>query len=122
MNANSGGIHVGDGIPTLIANTDDLGQLRLRVDPQGEPLAFDSAMLVGDSPLTMRATVITGNHVSETSRPRTTPARAAACSSSTAAARSRTPASPATTRRVRAGGVAAVGALAVLTFDDAPSS
>ena len=65
MNANSGGIHVGDGIPTLIANTTISGNAVSAIDPQGEPLAFDSAMLVGDSPLTMRATVITGNHVFE---------------------------------------------------------
>ena len=35
-------------------------------DPLGEPLAFDSAMLVGDSPLTMRNTQITGNQVTDT--------------------------------------------------------
>ena len=66
MNANSGGIHVGDGIPTLIANTTISGNSVSAVDPAGEPVAFDSAMLIGSGPLTMRNTKITGNHVTET--------------------------------------------------------
>jgi hypothetical protein len=66
MNANSGGIHVGDDIPTLIANTTISGNSVSAVDPVGEPVGFDAAMLIGSGPLTMRNTKITGNHVTET--------------------------------------------------------
>jgi hypothetical protein len=66
MNANSGGIHVGDGIPVSVENTAITNNAVTAVDPFGEPCAIDSAMLVGASPLTMRATLISGNSVSGT--------------------------------------------------------
>jgi hypothetical protein len=66
MNANSGGIHVGDDTPTLIANTTISANSVAAVDPVGEPVGFDAAMLIGSGPLTMRNTKITGNHVTET--------------------------------------------------------
>jgi hypothetical protein len=66
MNANSGGIHVGDDVPTLIANTSISGNSVSAVDPSGEPVGFDAAMLIGSGPLTMRNTLITGNHATET--------------------------------------------------------
>jgi hypothetical protein len=66
MNANSGGIHVGDDTPTLIAGTTISGNSVSAVDPVGEPVGFDAAMLIGSGTLTMRDTKITGNHVTET--------------------------------------------------------
>jgi hypothetical protein len=66
MNANSGGIHVGDDTPTLIANTTISGNSVSAVDPVGEPIGFDAAMLIGSGTLTMRDTKITGNHAAET--------------------------------------------------------
>jgi Right handed beta helix region len=66
MNANSGGIHVGDDTPTRIANTTISGNSVSAVDPVGEPVGFDAAMLIGSGTLTMRNTSITGNHVTET--------------------------------------------------------
>jgi hypothetical protein len=59
--AHSGGIHIGDGVPTVVDGVRITGNTASASDPQGEPLAFDSAMLVNDSPLTMRDTVIAGN-------------------------------------------------------------
>jgi hypothetical protein len=61
MNANSGGIHVGDHIPTTVDNTAFTGNSVMTKDLRGEPIAFDSAMLVGDSRLTMRHSIISGN-------------------------------------------------------------
>jgi hypothetical protein len=66
MHANSGGIHVGNGVPTTIANTTISGNSVSADDPSGEPNAFDSAMAIEDSPLTMRNTRITGNHLTQT--------------------------------------------------------
>jgi hypothetical protein len=66
MNANSGGIHVGDGVPTTVANTTISANFVSATDLLGEPLGFDSAILVGDSPLTMRNTQITGNQSTQT--------------------------------------------------------
>jgi hypothetical protein len=67
MSANSGGIHVGDGIPTTIEDTALVANEANANDPHGEPLAFDSAMLVGHSPLTMRRTLIARNRSVSTS-------------------------------------------------------
>ena len=61
MNANSGGIHVGDDVPTTIDATAITRNTASVSDPAGEPLAFDSAMLVGDSPATITNAVIDGN-------------------------------------------------------------
>ena len=64
MNANSGGIHVGDSVPTTIDHTALTGNSVLTRGLRGEPVGFDSAMLVGDSKLTMRDSLIAGNKVS----------------------------------------------------------
>jgi hypothetical protein len=66
MNANSGGIHVGDGVPTTVANSTISANSVSADDPSGEPLAFDSAMVVEDSPVTMRNTRIIGNQLTAT--------------------------------------------------------
>lgn len=62
MNANAGGIHVGDGIPTTVQNTTIGGNSVTATDPEGEPAAFDAAVNVGDSPLTMQNADIDHNH------------------------------------------------------------
>jgi hypothetical protein len=61
LNANSGGIHVGNGVPTAVANSTLANNSASATDLSGEPIGFDAAMLVNDSPLTMRDTQITGN-------------------------------------------------------------
>jgi hypothetical protein len=67
IGANSGGIGAGDDTPTTIADTLITGNTATARDPDGEPLAFDSALLVGDSSLTMRRTVISGNRTAQDS-------------------------------------------------------
>jgi hypothetical protein len=64
MNANSGGIHVGDSVPTIVDHTVITGNSVLTRGLRSEPVGFDSAMLVGDSKLTMSDTSISGNRVS----------------------------------------------------------
>jgi hypothetical protein len=66
MNANSGGIHVGDSIPTIVDHTAFIGNSVLTRGLRGEPVAFDSAMLVGDSKLTLRDSTFSGNTVAAT--------------------------------------------------------
>ena len=63
MNANSGGIHVGDGVPTTIDQTRLEANSVTATDAIGEPVAFDAAMLVGGSRLVMTRSVVIGNHV-----------------------------------------------------------
>ena len=63
MNANSGGIHVGDGIATTVVNTDISRNAVAASDPVGEPSGIDSAMIVGNSPLQMSDTRVEGNVV-----------------------------------------------------------
>ena len=63
MNANSGGIHVGDGIDTTVANSDVSHNAVIVSDPVGEPSGIDSAMIVGDSPLQMIGSRVEGNVV-----------------------------------------------------------
>lgn len=63
MNAHAGGIHVGDDVPTTIDATAITGNMVSAHDPVGEPLAFDSAMLINDSPATISNTLIEGNRV-----------------------------------------------------------
>lgn len=48
MNANGGGIHVGDGSDVTIQDTRITENLARAIDPGGEPLAFDSALIVGN--------------------------------------------------------------------------
>jgi hypothetical protein len=66
MNANSGGIHVGNGVPTLVENSKITDNSVAATDPAGAPVAIDGGMLVGDSPLTMRSSVIRNNAVTAT--------------------------------------------------------
>jgi hypothetical protein len=66
MNANSGGIHVSAGVPTTVANSTISANSVSADDPSGEPLAFDSAMVIEDSPVTMRNTQIIGNQLTAT--------------------------------------------------------
>jgi hypothetical protein len=66
MSANSGALHVGDGIPTTIRHARVTGNSVSVFDPAGEPAGIDSAMLVGASPLTMDDTVISANDVDDT--------------------------------------------------------
>ena len=61
MNANAGGIHVGDGIPTTVENTAITGNSATATDLQGEPIAIDAGMNVGDSPIVMQNTQIDDN-------------------------------------------------------------
>jgi hypothetical protein len=61
MNANSGGIHVGDDGSAVIDHSTVVHNEISAKDPAGEPLAFDSAMLVGDSDLQMSHTVVAHN-------------------------------------------------------------
>jgi hypothetical protein len=63
MNANSGGIHIGDGVNTVIDNTTISGNSISALDRNGEPLAFDAAMLVGDSQITISGTRFDHNSV-----------------------------------------------------------
>ncbi len=67
MDAHAGGVHIGDGVQVSVENTAILDNSVEATDPFGEPVGFDSAMLVGDSPLAMRNTIISGNRVSSTS-------------------------------------------------------
>ena len=66
MNANSGGIHVGDSVPTNIDHTAVTGNSVLTRGLRGEPVAFDSAMLVGDSRFTIRNSSFSGNTLTAT--------------------------------------------------------
>src|SRR5215467_928348 len=62
LSANGGGIHVGDGgIPTTVDSTAITHNSVTAKGLRGEPLDFDPAMVVGDSPLTMSNSVISGN-------------------------------------------------------------
>ncbi len=63
MNANSGAVHIGDGVRALIVDSQMVHNAISAVDAAGEPLAFDSAMLVGNSRLVMRRTTIARNSV-----------------------------------------------------------
>jgi hypothetical protein len=62
MNANSGGVHVGDGVPTTISFTSISENTVEATDPAAAPSGFDSAMLMGDAPLSLNGVVFTGNH------------------------------------------------------------
>jgi hypothetical protein len=66
LNANSGGIHVGDSIPTTVDSTALTDNSVTTKDLRGEPLDFDPAMLVGDSRLTMNNSIISRNALSAT--------------------------------------------------------
>jgi hypothetical protein len=61
MNANSGGIHMGDGGRARVVDSTISHNLVLVRDDKGEPAAFDSAMLVGNSHLSMSGTTVSDN-------------------------------------------------------------
>ena len=61
MNANSGGIHIGDGARVTITASHIVDNRVRAVDPHGEPAAFDSAMLVGNSTITIDRTDFSHN-------------------------------------------------------------
>jgi len=61
LNANSGGIVVGPGIPATIDNTLMTDNSAIAHDPNGEPSAIDAAMHMNDGPLIMSNSVITDN-------------------------------------------------------------
>ena len=63
MNAHSGGIHIGDGFRAKLVDVEITRNNVTAVDPHGEPLAFDGALLVGDSTLTMRRSLVAENTV-----------------------------------------------------------
>jgi hypothetical protein len=45
MNANAGGIHIGDGISTTIVGARIVGNVTTATDPNGEPSGIDSGMM-----------------------------------------------------------------------------
>jgi hypothetical protein len=61
MGANSGGIHMGDGGRATVTDSAISHNRVLGRDKRGEPVAFDSAMLVGDSHLSMSGTTVADN-------------------------------------------------------------
>ena len=92
VQAHAAGMLVANDIPTTIERSVFAGNDVAATNPVGEPLAFDSALQVLDSPLTMRDTLIAGNTVtSDTLDDRGRRAGGHARSSSTAAARSTRP-------------------------------
>jgi hypothetical protein len=65
LNANSGGIHVGDGVPTTVDGTVIADNSVSADGPHAEADAIDAAMNVGDSPLTIRDSTISGNRLTD---------------------------------------------------------
>lgn len=63
MNANSGGVHAGNGVDTVVVGSTIDHNLVRAIDPQGEPLPFDSGMLVYLGHLTMRYSQVSDNRV-----------------------------------------------------------
>jgi hypothetical protein len=63
MNANGGGIHVGDGSTVSILRTAIDANLVSAADPNGRPVGFDSGLHPGDGPLTLRDGSISNNRV-----------------------------------------------------------
>jgi hypothetical protein len=63
MNANSGGIHIGDDAHGTISRTRVVGNRAIAVDPAGEPAAFDSALLIGNSTIAVDRSQFVGNSV-----------------------------------------------------------
>jgi hypothetical protein len=63
MNANAGGIHVGDGIATTIIGSDITANVTTASDANGEPSGIDSGMIVGDSPLVLLNSQVNRNLV-----------------------------------------------------------
>jgi hypothetical protein len=65
LNANAGGIHVGDGVPTTVENTAITDNSASADGPNGEADAIDAAMNVGDSPITIRDSTISRNRLTD---------------------------------------------------------
>jgi len=63
MNANGGGVHIGDGSTVAITGTTFDGNTVVANDPNGEPYAFDAALHPGDAPLVLRDSSITNNNL-----------------------------------------------------------
>jgi hypothetical protein len=122
MNAHAGGIHVGDGVPTRVERTAITDNTVTATDPFGEPVAFDSGMLVGSSPLVMRDSVISGNRVTGTSATSADVGPGgSALELNGGGTITRTHITANASTAISAGGIAAVnGGLAVLTFDGDP--
>ena len=66
MNANAGGIHVGNGIATTVDSTAISENSAAATDPQGEPIGIDAGMILGDSPLVMRNSQLDNNRTTTT--------------------------------------------------------
>ena len=64
MNANSGGIHIGNDITTVISRVAISDNRVSAVAPFAEPCTFDSALLVNDSPARVSDVLVSGNSVS----------------------------------------------------------
>ncbi len=67
IQANGGGIHVGNGIPASIENTEIISNSASATDTQGEPLGIDAGVEVNYSPLVLRNSVVDDNISSTTS-------------------------------------------------------
>jgi hypothetical protein len=63
VSSHAGGVLIADGVPATIDRTIFAGNSVSAHNPVGEPLAFDSALQVLDSPVTLRDTLVTGNRV-----------------------------------------------------------
>jgi len=63
MNAHAGGIHAGEHVDTLVAGSSVNRNVTRAIDPQGEPVAFDSGLLVHLSRLTMRNSEVSHNRL-----------------------------------------------------------
>jgi hypothetical protein len=63
MATQAAGVFVTDGIATTITRSAITGNEVSAYDPVGEPAAYDSGLLVLDSPLTMRDSVVSDNNV-----------------------------------------------------------
>jgi hypothetical protein len=63
MTSQAGGVLVAGEAPATIERTLFAGNASTARDPNGEPAAYDAALLVLDGPLTMRDSVVSGNRV-----------------------------------------------------------
>jgi hypothetical protein len=61
LQAHAGGIQVGNGVPTTLDDVRITGNTAVASDPAGQPIGFDAGLLVNDSPLTMRRSLVAGN-------------------------------------------------------------
>jgi hypothetical protein len=124
MNANAGGVHVGDDVPTTITSSEVVGNSASAVDPDGEPIGVDAGINIGDSPFTMTGSRVDDNTaitVSATSAD--VGAAGSALEMDGASTVSNSSISNNVSRSTSASGIAATGgAIAVLNFtnDTAP--